>query len=172
MEHLFAPWRIRYILAPKHEGCIFCDYIKENEDKDENKDRKNLILYRGRTNFIMMNRFPYNPGHLMVSPYKHVGDITDLTDEELIENIKLVKLSEKVIREAMEPHGFNIGINIGSVAGAGLEEHLHTHIVPRWNGDASYIAVLSDVRVIPEALEETYDKLKEIFNRYLHLTEI
>lgn len=161
MEHLFAPWRIRYILSPKNEGCIFCDYTKE--DKDE--DRKNLILFRGKTNFVMMNRFPYNPGHLMVSPYKHVGDVTDLTDEELLENIKLVKLSEKVIREAMNPHGFNIGINIGSVAGAGLEEHLHTHIVPRWNGDASYIAVLSDVRVIPEALEETYDKLKEIFDK-------
>jgi len=157
MERIFAPWRIRYILSKKYEGCIFCDYPKEKADKE------NLILHRAEKSFVMMNRYPYNPGHLLVSPYRHVGDVTDLSDEELFEMMKYVKISENVIRRVMEPHGFNIGINVGSVAGAGMAEHLHIHIVPRWNGDTSFMAVFADVQIIPEALEETYDKLKAGF---------
>lgn len=155
MERIFAPWRIRYILAPKHKGCIFCDFIKEN------KDKKNLILYRGKTCFIIMNRNPYNPGHVMVAPYKHVPSTEDLSDEELLESFKLVNLAIKAIRESMNPDGFNVGVNIGKVSGAGIEQHLHIHIVPRWIGDTSFMPVLADVQVIPEALEETYDKLKK-----------
>jgi len=161
MEQIFAPWRIRYILSKKYEGCIFCNFTKENDD------RKNLILYRGEKSFVMMNRYPYNPGHLLVSPYRHVADITDLNDEELFEIMKYVKISEVVVRKVMEPHGFNIGINVGSVAGAGMEEHIHAHIVPRWNGDTSFMAVFADVQIIPEALEETYDKLKKAFDEIL-----
>ncbi|RLI70806.1 HIT family hydrolase [Archaeoglobales archaeon] len=155
MERLFAPWRIRYILAPKHEGCIFCDFVKENRDKE------NLILFRGKTCFIIMNRNPYNPGHVMIAPYKHVSSTEDLSDEELLESFKLVNLSIKVIRECMNPDGFNVGINIGKVSGAGIEQHLHIHVVPRWVGDTSFMPILADVQVIPEALEETYDKLKK-----------
>jgi len=155
MERLFAPWRIRYILAPKHEGCIFCDFVKED------KDRKNLILYRGKTCFIIMNRNPYNPGHVMVAPYKHVPSTEDLNEEELLECFKLVNLVIEAIRECMNPDGFNVGVNIGKVSGAGIEQHLHIHVVPRWIGDTSFMPVLADVQVIPEALEETYDKLKK-----------
>lgn len=155
MERLFAPWRIRYILAPKYEGCIFCDFVKED------KDRKNLILFRGKTCFIIMNRNPYNPGHVMVAPYKHVSSTEDLDDKELLESFKLVNLVIKAIRECMNPDGFNVGVNIGKVSGAGIEQHLHIHVVPRWIGDTSFMPVLADVQVIPEALEETYDKLKK-----------
>ncbi|RLI70017.1 HIT family hydrolase [Archaeoglobales archaeon] len=154
MERLFAPWRIRYILAPKHEGCIFCDFVKESND------RENLILYRGETSFIIMNRNPYNPGHVMIAPYKHVPSTEDLNDEELLESFKLVNLVIRAIRECMNPDGFNIGVNVGKVSGAGIEQHLHIHVVPRWIGDTSFMPVLADVEVIPEALEETYDKLK------------
>ncbi|RLI75859.1 HIT family hydrolase [Archaeoglobales archaeon] len=154
MERLFAPWRIRYILAPKHEGCIFCDFVKESND------RENLILYRGETSFIIMNRNPYNPGHVMIAPYKHVPSTEDLNDEELLESFKLVNLVIRAIRECMNPDGFNIGVNVGKVSGAGIEQHLHIHVVPRWIGDTSFMPVLADVQVIPEALEETYDKLK------------
>jgi ATP adenylyltransferase len=164
MERIFAPWRIRYILAPKDEGCIFCNYPRDNRDRDR------LIIHRGKKSFVMMNRYPYNPGHLLVSPYRHVGDITDLNEEELVDMMKYVRLSEEVVRKVMQPHGFNIGINIGSVSGAGMEEHLHTHIVPRWNGDTSFMAVFADVQVVPEALEETYDKLKEAFDEIIKST--
>ena len=117
MERLFAPWRIRYILAPKHEGCIFCDFVKESND------RENLILYRGETSFIIMNRNPYNPGHVMIAPYKHVPSTEDLNDEELLESFKLVNLVIRAIRECMNPDGFNIGVNVGKVSGAGIEQH-------------------------------------------------
>ncbi|MFP3908532.1 MAG: HIT family protein [Archaeoglobaceae archaeon] len=157
MDRIFAPWRIRYVLEPKHQGCIFCEFPEENRDKE------NLILYRGELNFVIMNRYPYNPGHLLVAPYRHIGDITDLSSDELADMMEKLSTAEKVIRKVMEPDGFNIGINVGSVAGAGMEEHLHAHIVPRWDGDTSFMPVFGDVQVVPEALEETYDKLKEGF---------
>ena len=153
MDRIFAPWRIRYILAPKPKDCIFCQAPREKDD------RKNLVLFRGKTCYIIMNRNPYNPGHVMVCPYRHVASTEDLTDEELLEAMKLVNLSIEVIREAMSPDGFNIGVNIGKVAGAGIAAHLHIHIVPRWNGDTSFMPILADVQIIPEALEETYEKL-------------
>ncbi len=158
MERIFAPWRIRYILAPKPKECIFCQAPKEN------RDRENLILFRGKTCYIIMNRNPYNPGHVMVCPYRHVPSTEDLNDEELLESMKLVNFSIEVIREAMNPDGFNIGVNIGKVAGAGIAAHLHIHVVPRWNGDTSFMPVLADVQIVPEALEETYEKLLSIIN--------
>jgi len=153
MEFMWAPWRIEYILGEKDEDCIFC--YKPKEDKD----RENLLLYRGERNLVMLNKYPYNPGHIMVAPYKHVSSLNALDDEDLLEHIKLVNRCVEMMKEEMNPEGFNIGINLGKVAGAGIEEHIHTHIVPRWNGDTNFMPVFSDMRVVPEALEATYDKL-------------
>ncbi len=153
MEHVWAPWRIEYILSQKDEGCIFCDKPKRNNDRED------LLLYRGERNMVMLNKYPYNPGHLMVAPYKHVWKLEDLGDEDLLEHMQLVRQCVVMLKEEMNPEGFNTGMNLGKVAGAGIEDHLHTHIVPRWNGDTNFMPVLSDTRAIPEALDETYSKL-------------
>jgi ATP adenylyltransferase len=153
MKYIWAPWRIEYIRAEKPAGCILCDKPKEDRDKE------NYILYRGQKNFIMLNSYPYNPGHLLIAPYRHTGNMEELTDEERNEHYKLVSRSITVLREVFKPAGFNIGANLGRVAGAGIEDHFHSHIVPRWQGDNNYIPVLADVRVIPQALEDTYETL-------------
>lgn len=153
MEFMWAPWRIEYILGEKDEDCIFCYKPRENKDRD------NLLLCRGERNMVMLNKYPYNPGHLMVAPYKHVSSLSLLADEDLQEHFKLVSRCVEMMKEEMHPEGFNIGINLGRVGGAGIEEHIHTHIVPRWNGDTNFMPVFSDIRVVPEALEATYDKL-------------
>ena len=154
MKILWAPWRIEYIRSPKHDGCIFCDFPREN------RDRERLILYRGEKAFIIMNNYPYNPGHVMIAPYRHVGRWEDLTDEELLEIMKLSQLMIKALKRVMNPHGFNMGVNLGRVAGAGIDDHVHLHIVPRWNGDTNFMPVIADTKVIPESLEEAYDELK------------
>ncbi|MBL7119595.1 MAG: HIT domain-containing protein [Dehalococcoidia bacterium] len=154
MEHIWAPWRIEFILGEKPEGCILCQKPKEKDDKS------GLILYRGEKNFVILNKFPYNPGHLMISPYRHVPDLEDLTDDELLEHFDLVRRSSRALRRAFNPAGFNIGLNIGKPAGAGIGDHIHTHVVPRWEGDTNFMPVLADTRVLPEALASTYDKLK------------
>ena len=159
MERIFAPWRIRYIMSPKHEGCIFCDFPKENRDEER------LIVYRGEKCFVMMNNYPYNPGHVMVAPYRHVGSLEELDESEALEIMKLSQRAVKVIRETMDPDGFNLGINLGKVAGAGIEDHIHLHIVPRWNGDTNFMPVIADVKIIPEAVEETYKKLRSGFEK-------
>lgn len=156
---IWAPWRLEYILSKKGPECIFCDKPKEERDRD------NLILYRGDRSFVMMNLYPYNNGHLMAVPYRHVYSVIDLSDEELLDIMKAVQHSLKCLKEAFMPEGFNVGFNIGKVAGAGLEEHLHFHIIPRWVGDTHFMAILSEVRVIPEHVMSTYDKLFPIFNR-------
>ncbi|MFA4668274.1 HIT domain-containing protein [Pyrococcus kukulkanii] len=155
MKILWAPWRIEYIRSPKYEGCIFCDFPKENRDKER------LILYRGKHAFIIMNNYPYNPGHVMVAPYRHVKSIEDLTDEEMLEIMKLAALVMKAIRKVMKPDGFNLGFNIGKVAGAGIDGHVHLHIVPRWNGDTNFMPVIADTKVIPESLKQAYDEIKQ-----------
>ena len=157
MEQIWAPWRIEYILKGKPEGCILCDKPKENNDV------LNYILYRGDKNFVIMNSYPYNPGHLMVAPYRHVANLEELTDEERHEHFEIVSRSIKILREVFNPGGFNIGINMGKVGGAGIDEHLHTHIVPRWQGDTNFMPVIFDVRVVAEALSETYEKLRVKF---------
>ncbi|MFC1966004.1 HIT domain-containing protein [Chloroflexota bacterium] len=157
MEYIWAPWRMEYIQMEKAEGCILCD--KPGEDNDV----ANYVLYRGDKNFVIMNRYPYNPGHLMVAPYRHVASLEEMTGEERHEHFDIVSRSIEVLRQAFNPGGFNLGINTGKVAGAGIEAHIHTHIVPRWQGDTSCMLVISDVRVIPEALAETYQKLKGKF---------
>jgi len=157
MEQIWAPWRIKYIQMEKVEGCILCEKPRQNSDA------QNYILHRGKKNFVMLNSYPYNPGHLMIAPYRHVTSLEELTSEERHEHFEIVSRSIKILRQAFNPGGFNIGINIGKVGGAGIDEHVHTHIVPRWQGDTNFMPVVSDVRVIPEALAETYDKLKGKF---------
>ncbi|MFC1990686.1 HIT domain-containing protein [Chloroflexota bacterium] len=157
MERIWAPWRIRYIEMEKPEGCILC------EKPEESKDTENYILYRGDKNFIILNSYPYNPGHLMVAPYRHVAGLDELAEDERNEHFKIVGRSVGILRQVFNPGGFNIGINMGRVAGTGIDDHVHTHIVPRWQGDTNFMPVLSDVRVLPEALAETYEKLKGKF---------
>jgi len=157
MEPIWAPWRIEYIRMEKPKGCILCDKPKENNDGP------NYILYRGAKNFVMMNNYPYNPGHLMVAPYRHVAVLDELSSEELHEHFDIVRRSLKVLRRVFNPGGFNLGINMGKVAGAGIEDHVHTHIVPRWQGDTNFMPVISATRVIPEALAEIYEQLKGEF---------
>ncbi|OYT52205.1 MAG: HIT family hydrolase [Desulfurococcales archaeon ex4484_217_2] len=153
MKVIWAPWRIRYVEAPKPEGCFICEAAKSSDD------RRNYVVYRGKNGFILMNLFPYNPGHLMVATYRHVGNLEELSKDELHELMELTVLSVKLLKKAFKPHGFNIGINLGSVAGAGIEDHIHIHIVPRWLGDTNFMPILADVKVVPQALEETYSKL-------------
>jgi len=157
MEQIWAPWRMKYILKDKQEGCFLCENPKQGDDA------ANYILYRGEKNFVIMNSYPYNPGHLMVAPYRHVASLEELTTEELHEHFEIVSRSLRVLREAFTPQGFNIGVNIGKVAGAGLEGHVHTHIVPRWQGDTNCMPVVSETKVVPEAVAETYKKLEGKF---------
>jgi len=145
---------MEYIERPSETGCILCQ--KPGEQNDE----ASFILYRGQSNFIILNTFPYNPGHLMIAPYRHTANLQDLTDDEAREHFDIVRKSVELLTRALKPAGFNVGLNIGKVAGAGIEEHLHTHIVPRWQGDANFMPVLSNTKVIPEALAATYKKLK------------
>jgi ATP adenylyltransferase len=153
MKYIWAPWRIQYIRSEKPKGCILCDKPAEDNDKE------NYILYRGKKNFIMLNAFPYNPGHLLIAPYRHVASLELLTADERNEHYELVSLSIKVLKSEINPAGFNIGANLGKVGGAGIDDHFHSHIVPRWNGDTNFVPVLADVRVVPQALAGTYDTL-------------
>jgi len=157
MEKLWAPWRMQYIGALNEAGCIFCE--KPRQQKDE----ENLIVHRGERAFVIMNIFPYNNGHLLIAPYKHVPDLDGLDDDDLLEVMNLTRRSTEALRRAASPHGFNIGINVGQVAGAGIADHIHLHIVPRWSGDTNFMPVVGDTKVIPEALAETYAKLKRGF---------
>jgi ATP adenylyltransferase len=159
MEHLWAPWRIEYIERAAESGCILC------QKPEENNDEANLILHRGRHNFIILNAYPYNTGHLMVAPYRHIADLRDLKDEEASEHFDIVKRGLELLKEVMKPTGFNIGLNLGWVAGAGIADHLHTHVVPRWGGDTNFMPVVSDTKVLPEALNATYRKLRAKLQR-------
>ncbi|HZH97441.1 MAG TPA: HIT domain-containing protein [Fimbriimonadaceae bacterium] len=162
-ERLWAPWRLSYIeKASKAEksggatGCIFVDLPAQEND------RENLLLFRGETAFVMLNAFPYTNGHLMVAPYRHTNEMGELSDEELLEINKLVARCLSWIRKAYGPDGFNIGVNLGRVAGAGIPTHIHWHIVPRWEGDTNFMGVVGEVRVLPQSLEESYDRLKAV----------
>ena len=151
MSTMWAPWRMEYILSPKKKnGCVFCLENFEQELTEEDAER--LVVYKGKHVFVMLNRYPYAAGHLMVIPYRHVMDLTDLSDEERSEFMDVVNLSCKAIRKICRPDGINMGINLGKAAGAGISEHLHGHLVPRWEGDSQFIAVVADVRLIPERL--------------------
>lgn len=160
MKRLWAPWRMEYILDErKHDRCLFCSILNERRDK------KNLILYRTRCCFILMNKYPYNNGHLMVVPNIHTPTFDGLSDEVLCELIKTVRLSVDVIKRALSPDGFNLGLNFGKVAGAGMESHMHIHIVPRWAGDTDSMPIIAETRVMPEHLSRTYNRLNRVFKR-------
>jgi ATP adenylyltransferase len=164
MKSLWAPWRMEYILGDKEEGCIFCSKPAAKRDEE------NLILFQGRDVFVMMNKFPYNNGHLMLVPKRHCVDLEELTDRESQELFDLMKTSVRVLKSTLRPHGFNVGINIGISGGAG-EAHLHLHIVPRWTGDTNFMPVLVETKIIPQYLEETYKKLHSAFENLLSETE-
>jgi ATP adenylyltransferase len=157
MATLFAPWRMEYVLGPKADDCVLCLPGSTARDRDQ------LVLVRGRLCFVIMNRYPYTNGHLMVSPYRHVPDLTDLNDAEAREMTDLLQRSVRALREALGPDGFNIGMNLGSVAGAGVRDHLHMHVVPRWHGDTSFMTVCGQTRVVSENLTATFDKLAPLF---------
>lgn len=154
-EPLWAPWRIEYLEAEPEPGCFLC------RKRDEGRDEENLVLLRGERAFVLLNRFPYANGHLMVAPYEHEGDLTRLPLESLQEVMLLTRRAMAAIRRALQPQGYNLGINQERAAGAGLEDHLHLHIVPRWVGDTNFLAVLAGTRTIPEALAQTYRRLQE-----------
>ncbi len=157
MKQIWAPWRLQYILEGNPEGCIFC--VKPSEEKD----RENLILFRGEHIFIMMNLYPYNNGHVMIVPYQHAEDLNELSGEVLFDLIDTTRKSEAILRQVFSAQGFNIGINLGKAAGAGIDEHLHIHIVPRWIGDYNFMPVLADIKVIPQHLWAAYDLLLPFF---------
>lgn len=161
MERLWAPWRMEFILNEKPPGCIFCLGEKVGDDED----KKRLILLRDSHTFVMMNRYPYTNGHLLISPYRHVGSIQDLQPDEMLQLFENVQRACRVMTASLCPQGFNIGINLGKAAGAGVDDHLHIHVVPRWVGDSNFMTVIADVRVMPENLAATYDKLLPGFCR-------
>jgi ATP adenylyltransferase len=155
VKRLWAPWRMTYVgggAAPA--GCLFCNALGQRDD------RQRLVLLRGSLAFLILNAYPYTPGHLMAVVNRHVATVAEATPEELAEAMRLVGLASTTLRAEYRSDGFNIGINQGRVAGAGVEDHLHIHVVPRWNGDTNFMPVLGDVRVLPEALEKTYDRLR------------
>ena len=156
MKTMWAPWRMEYILGDKEKGCIFCKALSEQD---------NLTLYKGKQTLVVMNKFPYINGHLLVSPIKHISTLDQLSNSEMGTLLKTVEQSVGILKKVMNPDGFNVGLNLGKVAGAGVEEHLHFHIVPRWFGDTNALTVFADVRVIPEHLIATYNNLKPYFDK-------
>lgn len=154
MDRIWAPWRSVYVGGSHSEGCVFCEKLQSDDDE------ANLLLLRGDNTIVLMNLYPYNNGHLLIMPKRHVGDIEDLTGEEMSELFQMIQKMIRVLR-AFNPQGFNVGANIGRAAGAGVPGHFHIHVVPRWAGDTNFMPVIGDVRVISESLEETFKKLKE-----------
>jgi ATP adenylyltransferase len=157
MEHLWSPWRLAYITGTgQPTGCVFCTALTDAEADQ-------LILFRGRTCFVILNLFPYNNGHLMVVPNRHVASLAALSADELCELAELTQRSEIALTEAYQPHGMNMGINLGKPAGAGVLDHVHMHVVPRWNGDTNFMSVVGNTRVLPEELPQTAAKLRPLF---------
>lgn len=154
---LWAPWRIEYILGEKSDECFICRGLRED------RDRENLILKRGTHCLVIMNRYPYNNGHLMIATNRHIDTIEKMTVDEQLEWMSLTSLAVGILKEKMQPQGLNIGVNLGQVAGAGLKDHIHQHVVPRWSGDTNFMPVISDTRVVAQALTELYDQLLPAF---------
>ena len=161
MKQIWAPWRMEYINKDKSDECIFCSLPKAGNDT------KSFILFKGSYCFIIMNIYPYNTGHLMVVPYRHCACITDLDKDESMELNELTKKSIQILRNVNTPDGFNVGFNLGKSAGAGYDEHIHNHIVPRWTGDTNFMPVLADIKIHPESLQQSYKKLVPHFKKIL-----
>lgn len=159
MERLFTPWRLPYVIEASKDvsGCIFCDALARIGTEP-------LIVHRGRTCFVILNKYPYNNGHLMIVPNRHIGRLVELEPDELAEFARLTQAAERVLTVTYNPHGFNMGLNLGKSAGAGVLDHLHMHVVPRWNGDTNFITVLGETRVLPEELDEAGAKLRAEFS--------
>ena len=156
MKTMWAPWRMEYILGGKDEGCIFCRALS---------DQDNLTLFKGKVTMVVMNKYPYINGHLLVAPTRHLSLLEQLRKNEMGDLLETVEKSVGILKKVMNPDGFNVGLNLGKVAGAGVEEHLHFHIVPRWFGDTNALTVFADVRVIPEHLQATFNNLKPHFDK-------
>jgi ATP adenylyltransferase len=159
MERLWAPWRMEYITEEPRPGCLFCRVIEHPEDKDAA-----LVVWRPDGAVVLLNKFPYNPGHVMVAPVAHIGELESLDDTQTADLMRAVKRTITVLKSQLKPEGFNIGANIGRVAGAGMPDHFHLHVVPRWNGDTNFMPVLGDVKVVNEHLLQTAAKLSEAFS--------
>ncbi len=163
MERLWSPWRSKYIESfsekrdDSEKRCVFCEKLADNDDE------KNLIIHRGGLSAIVMNIYPYNSGHLMIVPFSHKGSFEELTEDEGLDVMRQTRLAISLLRVSSNPDGFNFGANLGRVSGAGIAEHVHFHIVPRWSGDVNFMPVLADAKVISEGLDQTYKKLKEAF---------
>lgn len=155
MKRLWAPWRIEYILGEKESKCIFCEKPKQEKDED------NYILFRGRSCLVMLNAYPYNNGHLMIAPYRHIDSVEDLDHDEAREMMEILSQMITLLKKVLRPEGFNVGMNLGSVAGTGVADHLHLHVVPRWEGDTSFMPLISNTKIISESLRKTYQKLKK-----------
>ena len=171
MKVMWAPWRMDYVLGPKADACPFClpgcaaaTTGAQNSEPDSTvDDAERMIVHRGKFAFVLLNKFPYNNGHLMVTPYRHVMNLEDLTPEESRELMELVTLAARALKKYATPEGINIGLNLGRAAGAGIADHLHFHLVPRWVGDSSFIAVMDEVRMVPQHIRETYRQLSAVF---------
>ncbi len=162
MDYLWSPWRYRYVSqAGKGEGCPFCLKLAA----DSAKDRENLVLFRGRNNFVLLNLYPYTTGHLLITPNAHVANFDQATPETLAEMMALAQRLQKALHQFYNPEGYNLGMNLGRCAGAGVADHLHLHLLPRWTGDSNFMTVVGETRVQPEDLLATYDKLVAIFPR-------
>jgi len=159
LQRLWSPWRLAYVTgASEPQGCIFCRPCDDGE-------QARLIVARGRHAYVIINLYPYNSGHLMVVPTRHVPSLAATTAEERAEMMELTRRAEMALQEIYAPHGLNVGINLGRAAGAGVIDHLHIHLVPRWNGDTNFMTTVGDVRVLPETLEQTVDRLRPVFDR-------
>jgi len=159
MERLWAPWRMKYITEAPRPGCLFCRVIENPNDEDAA-----LVVWRPNQAIVLLNKYPYNPGHVMVAPHVHIGNLEDLNDAQTTDLMRALKRTITVLKEALKPEGFNIGANVGRVAGAGMPDHVHLHVVPRWNGDTNFMPVLGEVKVVNEHLSQTATKLSEAFS--------
>lgn len=159
MEHLYAPWRMAYIGGPEPSGCLFCRVWEAPGTEDET----HLVVAREPDALVMLNKFPYNSGHVMVAPRAHVGDLADLDPDRLLALMRLVQRSLRALRRELSPHGFNLGINLGRTAGAGIPGHVHVHVVPRWDGDSNFMPVIGEVKVVNEHLQTTWARLRRAF---------
>ena len=157
MDRLWNPWRFQYVTKEKREGCIFCELPLES------RDEQNLIVYRARFNYVILNRYPYTTGHLMVVPFKHTDSLQGIDDDASQELFELVRTADRKLRDVYHPKGMNLGMNQGEAAGAGIAEHIHMHVLPRWIGDANFLTVIGETRILPEELSDTYRKLKAVF---------
>lgn len=161
MDRLWTPWRYEYVTgATGVPGCLLCAAVEDDPSEDE----ANLVLHRGTSNFVIINKYPYSNGHLMVAPFAHVAELTGSSDEQLAEMMTLARACETILGDAYKPDGLNIGMNLGKAAGAGVVDHQHLHIVPRWIGDASFMTTTADTRVVPESPAETFARLSPAFN--------